>query len=95
MVVRQLYVLGQTLPGTNILVDLGEGLRNWGTVIGIIAVVISGLLWALGAGSDNAQQASRGKRGVLYSLIAVALIGAAPVLVEWAYDLGVSADGGG
>ncbi|MEM8925388.1 MAG: DUF6112 family protein [Actinomycetota bacterium] len=80
------------LPGTNVLTELGEGLRNWGIVIGVIAVVISGLLWALGAGSDNAAQATRGKRGVLYPLIAVALIGAAPVLVNWAFDLGESAD---
>ena len=88
-------VIAQTLPGTNILESLGTGLQSWGVVIGIIAVVVSALLWALGAGSDNAQQATRGKRGVLYSLIAVALIGAAPVLVQWAFDLGQSANAGG
>ncbi len=88
-------LLAQTLPGTNILEELGDGLQAWGTVIGVIAVVISGLLWALGAGSDNAGQASRGKRGVVYSLIAVALIGAAPVLVDWAFQLGESANAGG
>ena len=88
-------VLAQGLPGTNILEDLGAGLQSWGVVVGIIAVVVSALLWALGAGSDNAQQASRGKRGVLFALIAVALIGAAPVLVQWAFDLGQSADAGG
>ncbi|MCP3988651.1 MAG: hypothetical protein GY724_06245 [Actinomycetia bacterium] len=88
-------VLGQTtLPGTNILDDLGQALQSWGVVVGIIAVVVSALLWALGAGSDNAQQATRGKRGVLFSLIAVALIGAAPVLVDWAYALGQSAEAG-
>ena len=88
-------VIAQSLPGTNILESLGTGLQSWGVVIGIIAVVVSALLWALGAGSDNAQQATRGKRGVLYSLIAVALIGAAPVLVQWAFDLGQSANAGG
>lgn len=88
-------VVGQTLPGTNILESLGSGLQSWGVVVGIIAVVVSALLWALGAGSDNAQQASRGKRGVLFSLVAVALIGAAPVLVQWAFDLGQSANAGG
>ena len=88
-------VIAQSLPGTNILEDLGAGLQSWGVVVGIIAVVISALLWALGAGSDNAAQVSRGKRGVMYSLIAVALIGAAPVLVQWAFDLGQSANAGG
>jgi Flp pilus assembly pilin Flp len=88
-------VIAQSLPGTNILENLGAGLQAWGVVVGIIAVVVSALLWALGAGSDNAQQASRGKRGVLFSLIAVALIGAAPVLVGWAFALGKSANGGG
>ncbi|MEL7157928.1 MAG: DUF6112 family protein [Actinomycetota bacterium] len=83
------------LPGTNVLESLGSGLQSWGVVVGIIAVVVSALLWALGAGSDNAAQATRGKRGVLYSLIAVALIGAAPVLVEWAFALGESANAGG
>lgn len=88
-------LFGQTLPGTNILDNLGQGLQSWGVVIGVIAVVVSALLWALGAGSDNAQQASRGKRGVLFSLVAVALVGAAPVLVQWAFDLGQSANAGG
>jgi hypothetical protein len=58
-------------------------------------VVVSALLWALGAGSDNAIQVARGKRGVLYALIAVFLIGMAPVLVTWAYNLGTSANAGG
>jgi len=88
-------LLAQSLPGTNILEGLGTGLQSWGVVVGVIAVVVSALLWALGAGSDNAQQATRGKRGVLYALIAVALIGAAPVLVQWAFDLGQSASAGG
>ena len=88
-------VFAQTLPGTNILEGLGTGLQSWGVVVGIIAVVVSALLWALGAGSDNASQATRGKRGVLFALIAVALIGAAPVLVQWAFDLGQSANAGG
>lgn len=88
-------VIGQTLPGSNILENLATGLQAWGVVVGIIAVVVSALLWAIGAGSDNAQQASRGKRGVLFSLVAVALIGAAPVLVNWAFDLGRSASAGG
>lgn len=88
-------VFAQSLPGTNILEGLGAGLQSWGVVVGVIAVVVSALLWALGAGSDNAQQATRGKRGVLFALIAVALIGAAPVLVQWAFDLGQSANAGG
>lgn len=88
-------VFAQALPGTNILDSLSTGLQSWGVVVGVIAVVVSALLWALGAGSDNAQQATRGKRGVMYSLIAVALIGAAPVLVQWAFDLGQSANAGG
>jgi hypothetical protein len=87
-------VIAQSLPGTNILENLGAGLQSWGVIVGIIAVVVSGLLWALGAGSDNAAQVSRGKRGVMYSLTAVALIGAAPVLVEWAFALGESANAG-
>ena len=87
-----LSIVAETLPGTNILKDLGEGLQAWGLAIGLISVVISALLWALGAGSDNAGQATRGKRGVLYALIAVSVIGAAPVLVEWAYQLGESAN---
>jgi Flp pilus assembly pilin Flp len=88
-------LFAQSLPGSNILQNLGDGLQAWGVIVGIIAVVVSALLWALGAGSDNAQQASRGKRGVLFSLVAVALIGAAPVLVQWAFDLGKSANAGG
>jgi Flp pilus assembly pilin Flp len=85
----------QDLPGTNILEDLGAGLQGWGVIVGIIAIVVSGLLWALGAASDNAAQASRGKRGVLYALLAVAMIGAAPVLAQWAFDLGQTANAGG
>jgi uncharacterized YccA/Bax inhibitor family protein len=89
------HVVAQSLPGSNILQNLADGLQAWGVVVGIIALVVSALLWALGAGSDNAGQATRGKRGVLFSLIAVAFIGAAPVLVDWAFTLGKSANGGG
>lgn len=88
-------LLAQELPGTNILEGLGTSLQAWGVIVGIISIVISGLLWALGAASDNAAQASRGKRGVLYALMAVAMIGAAPVLANWAFDLGQSANAGG
>lgn len=90
-----MIVIAQSLPGTNILENLGAGLQSWGVIVGVIAVVVSALLWALGAGSDNAAQVSRGKRGVMYSLVAVAMIGAAPVLVQWAFDLGQSANAGG
>jgi len=89
-----LSIVAQTLPGTNILEDLGTGLQTWGIAIGVISVVVSGLLWAVGAGSDNAGQATRGKRGVLYALLAVVIIGAAPTLVDWAYGLGQTADAG-
>lgn len=57
--------------------------------------MLSGLLWALGVGTDNAGQATRGKRGVMYSLVAVAFIGAGPTLVNWAFAFGNRVQAGG
>ena len=79
------------IPGENVLQEVANGLMAWAVVIGIIGLVIAAIFWILGANSDNYSQTSRGKRGVVYVLIGVAVIGAAPVLVQWAFDLGQTA----
>ena len=88
-------VIAQSLPGTNLLQELATGLQGWAIVVGTISLVLSGLLWALGVGTDNAGQATRGKRGVMYSLVAVAFIGAGPTLVNWAFAFGNRVQAGG
>lgn len=79
------------IPGENVLQAVSDGLIAWAVVIGIIGLVVAAITWILGSNSDNYQQTSKGKRGVVYVLIGVALIGAAPVLVQWAFDLGQTA----
>ncbi len=79
------------IPGENVLQAVSDGLMAWAVVIGIIGLVVAAITWILGSNSDNYQQSAKGKRGVVYVLIGVALIGAAPVLVQWAFDLGQTA----
>lgn len=76
------------IPGSEVLETLVGGLRGWGLILALAAIVIAGIIWAFGAQSQNAAQATQGRRGVLIALGVAALIAAAPLLVGWAEGLG-------
>lgn len=45
-----------------------------GKTLCLIAMIIAGVIWAFGAQSQNAGQATAGKRGVLIAVLALVLI---------------------
>ncbi len=77
-----------SLPGSNILQRLADGVDSWALIAAMVGVVIGAVLWAFGHYSQNYQQAYNGRRGVLVSGLAALLIGAGPYLVGYFYSQG-------
>ena len=71
----------QTLPGSNVLQDLSNGLGGWALIAAMAGVVIGAVTWAFGHYSQNYQQAYNGRRGVMVSALAAVLIGGAPHII--------------
>ena len=76
------------LPGTDQLTSLASGLGFWALLIAIAAMVVGAAMWAIGNHSQNYQQSFNGRRAVLASGLAALVIGAAPALVHWFFNLG-------
>src|SRR5262249_11979723 len=76
------------LPGQEKLQQLLNGLYSWSLIISLAALVISALVWALGAHQSHYAAAASGKRGVLVAALAALLIGMAPAIVNFFYALG-------
>lgn len=76
------------LPG----ISQGEKLVGAVLTIAVIAAVAGMLMgatvWALGSHSANPQVQSRGKAGVLASIIAAILAGGALVIINFFYNIG-------
>ena len=80
----------KAIPGSTQVSQVIGGMMGWGLLLAGAALVISAIVWAFGANSQNSQQATAGKRGVLIALAAAIIIGAGNVLVPWAFNLGNS-----
>jgi hypothetical protein len=76
------------LPGTDQLTSLASGLGFWALLIAIAAMVVGAAMWAIGNHSQNYQQSFNGRRTVITSGLAALVIGAAPALVSWFFNLG-------
>ena len=76
------------LPGTDQLTSLASGLGFWALLIAIAAMVMGAAMWAIGNHSQNYQQSFNGRRTVVASGLAALVIGAAPALVSWFFNLG-------
>ncbi len=76
------------LPGTSQLSSLASGLGFWALLIAIAAMVVGAAMWAIGNHSQNYQQSFNGRRTVVASGLAALVIGAAPALVTWFFNLG-------
>lgn len=75
-------------PGMTQLKELIKTIRTWSIVACVLAIIIAAILWAWGAQSQNAAQATQGKKGILVAVAAAAIIFAAEALVNWGTDLG-------
>jgi len=76
------------IPGTAQVSQVIGGMMWWGLLLAGAALIISAVIWAFGANSQNSQQATAGKRGVLIAVGAAVIIGAGQAFIEWAYTLG-------
>lgn len=78
------------LPGSAELQKLANGLDGIALMLALIALVIGAALWALGSHSQNMHHSMIGRRTVLTSILAAAVLGAAPVLINFFFSAGTA-----
>lgn len=77
------------LPGGAALQTLVNGIGGWALILALAGLVIGAAMWALGAHSQNYQQSFVGRRAVLVSGLAALIIGAAPVIIDFFFHIGL------
>jgi hypothetical protein len=82
-----------TLPGTDVLQTLINGLGNWALMGALAGMLLGAALWAVGHHSSNYQQSANGRKGLLIAGFAALVIGAAPGLINFFFALGGSVHG--
>jgi hypothetical protein len=78
------------LPGGAALQSLADGIAAWALIGALVALLLGAMLWAIGSHTQNMHQSSQGRRAVLTSLVAAILIGAAPTLINFFFNTGLS-----
>ena len=76
------------IPGSDrvqSLINIAAGVALFMALAGII---IGGGLWGIGSLSSNHHAATVGKRATLYSVLGGLIVGAGPLLVNWAFNFG-------
>ena len=76
------------LPGIAQLRTIVGAVMTIGLILAVLALIVSAIVWAMGANSSNPHLAGRGKSGVLVALGAAILCGGAVTLVNFFWDLG-------
>ena len=76
------------LPGGAVMQQLLDGLAGWALWGSLAALLISAIVWALGANGGNYHAANKGKTGVMVSALTALLAGAAPALINFFNNLG-------
>lgn len=78
------------LPGIGQLKSLVGATMTVGLILAVLALIVSAIVWALGANSSNPHMAGRGKFGVLIGLGAAIITGASVALVNFFWNVGQS-----
>jgi hypothetical protein len=78
------------LPGIAQLRSIVGASMTIGLILAVLALIISAIVWALGANSSNPHLAGRGKLGVLVALGAAVVCGASVTLVNFFWHVGQS-----
>ena len=81
------------LPGSDQILGLVAGVRWAALVCCLVALIIGAAVWAFSSHSGNPYQTSKAKLSVFGALLGVFVIGAAPALIQWLYDLGTQVSG--
>lgn len=76
------------LPGIAQLRTIVGAVMTVGLILAVLALIVSAIVWAMGANSANPHLAGRGKSGVLIALGAAVLCGGAVTLVNFFWDVG-------
>ena len=76
------------LPGIQQLRGIVGASMTIGLILAVLALIISAIVWALGANSSNPHLAGRGKLGVLVALGAAIVCGASVTLVNFFWNVG-------
>ena len=76
------------LPGIQQLRSIVGASMTIGLILAVLALIISAIVWALGANSSNPHLAGRGKLGVLVALGAAVVCGASVTLVNFFWNVG-------
>lgn len=76
------------LPGISQLKGVVGASMTVGLILAVLAVIVSAVVWALGANSSNPHLAGRGKFGVLVGIGAAIITGASVALVNFFWNVG-------
>lgn len=76
------------LPGIASLRTIVGAMMTIGLVLSVLALIVSAVVWGLGANSSNPHLAGRGKVGVLVACGAAVLCGASVTLVNFFWGVG-------
>lgn len=76
------------LPGIQQLRSIVGAAMTIGLILAVLALILSAIVWAMGANSSNPHLAGRGKVGVLVALGAAIVCGASVTLVNFFWNVG-------
>lgn len=76
------------LPGIEQLRKIVGASMTVGLILAVFALIISAVVWAMGANSSNPHLAGRGKLGVVIALGAAIVTGASVALVNFFWNVG-------
>ena len=76
------------LPGIGQLRKIVGAAMTVGLILAVLALIISAVVWAMGANSSNPHLAGRGKFGVVIALGAAIVTGASVALVNFFWNVG-------
>lgn len=76
------------LPGIAQLRSIVGATMTVGLILAVLALIVSAIVWSLGANSSNPHLAGRGKVGVLIALAAAVICGASVALVNFFWNVG-------
>lgn len=76
------------LPGVDALKDIVGAVMTFGLILSVLGIIISAVVWGIGANSSNPALSGRGKIGVLICCGSGILTGGAVALISFFWDVG-------
>lgn len=78
------------LPGIEALKLIVGAVMTFGLILSVLGLIVSAVVWGLGANTSNPHLAGRGKMAVLICCGAAVLCGASVTLINFFWDVGQS-----